>query len=169
MSHPDGPAALLQREPAHRVSPRARVMWTISEAITGVIAVAVGVFVWTRDWIPAPWDTVLLALIVVEAVGSTLIVPQWRYRVHRWEITGDAVYTQHGWLTQERRVAPIPRIQTVDTERGPLAQLMRLSTVTITTASAKGALKIAGLERADADRIVHDLTTIAAADGGDGT
>jgi membrane protein YdbS with pleckstrin-like domain len=169
MNHPDGPAALLQREPAHRVSPRARVMWTISEAISGVISIAAGVFLWSRDWIPTPWNIGLLVVIVLRAVGATLIVPQWRYRVHRWEITADAVYTQHGWINQERRVAPITRIQTVDTERGPLAQLMKLSTVTITTASAKGALKIAGLERADADRIVHELTTIAAADGGDGT
>ena len=169
MRHPDGPAALLQREPAHRVSPRAKVMWTISEAIGGVIIAGLAFWLWTRDWIPAPWDTVLLVLTVVEAAVSIVVVPQWRFRVHRWEITPEAVYTQHGWLGQERRVAPIPRIQTVDTERGPLAQLLRLSTVTITTASSKGELRIAGLERADADRIVAELTTIAAADGGDGT
>ena len=144
-------------------------MWTISEAIGGVIIAGLAFWLWTRDWIPAPWDTVLLVLTVVEAAVSIVVVPQWRFRVHRWEITPEAVYTQHGWLSQERRVAPIPRIQTVDTERGPLAQLLRLSTVTITTASSKGELRIAGLERADADRIVAELTTIAAADGGDGT
>ncbi len=169
MTKPEGPAALVQRAPAHRVSPRARLMWTVSELLWGAIIVGLAVWVWTRDWIPAPWDTLLVALVVLEALVSVVVVPQWRFRVHRWEITPDAVYTQHGWLVQERRVAPIPRIQTVDTERGPLLQLFKLSTVTVTTASSKGALKIAGLERTEADRIVHELTTIAAADGGDGT
>ena len=43
------------------------------------------------------------------------VVPMWRYRVHRWEIRPQAVYTRTGWLVQERRIAPISRVQTVDT------------------------------------------------------
>ena len=40
------------------------------------------------------------------------------------------MYTQSGWLSQERRIAPISRVQTVDTERGPLEQLFGLANVT---------------------------------------
>ena len=64
-------------------------------------------------------------------------MPFWRYRVHRWEVTDDAVYTRTGWLWQEWRIAPMSRIQTVDTARGPLEQLFRLASVTVTTASAR--------------------------------
>ena len=85
-------------------------------------------------------------------------MPQWRYCVHRWEDTETAIYTQSGWITQERRIAPIARIQTVDTHRGPIEQLFGLANVTVTTASAAGPLKIHGLSRADADRLVADLT-----------
>jgi uncharacterized protein len=96
-------------------------------------------------------------------------MPQWRYRVHRWEVSDTAVYTQAGWFTQERRIAPVARIQTVDTHRGPLEQLFGLSNVTVTTASAAGPLKIHGLQRGVAELLVEDLTVRTQAAGGDGT
>jgi len=71
---------------------------------------------------------------------------RWRFRIHRWEATEDAVYTSAGWLSQEWRVAPMSRIQTVDTVRGPLQQLLGLSTVTVTTASAAGPLQVKGID-----------------------
>ena len=74
-------------------------------------------------------------------------MPQWRFRVHRWEATAEAVYTQAGWFNQERRVAPVSRIQTVDSERGPFEQLFGITKVTITTASAAGPLTIHGLDQ----------------------
>jgi membrane protein YdbS with pleckstrin-like domain len=96
-------------------------------------------------------------------------MPQWRYRVHRWEVTGDAVYTQSGWITQERRIAPISRVQTVDTERGPLEQLFGLANVTVTTASAAGPLRIHGLDRATADGLVAELTEVTSHNLSDAT
>jgi membrane protein YdbS with pleckstrin-like domain len=96
-------------------------------------------------------------------------MPQWRYRVHRWEITESAVYTQAGWFNQERRIAPIARVQTVDTQRGPLEQLFGLANVTVTTASARGPLKIHALDLPVADSAVAWLTERAQLAGGDGT
>ena len=69
------------------------------------------------------------------------VVPQWRYAVHRWEVTETAVYTQTGWWARERRIAPMSRIQTVDHVEGAVERLFRLATVTVTTASAAGALQ----------------------------
>ena len=66
--------------------------------------------------------------------------PALEYAVHRWEVTDTAVYTQTGWWTRERRIAPMSRIQTVDYAEGALARLFGLATVTVTTASAAGAL-----------------------------
>src|SRR5207248_2112499 len=73
-----------------------------------------------------------------------IVMPQWRYRVHRWEVTGEAVYTQSGWLKQEWRIAPVSRIQTVDIERDPFEQLFGLAKITVTTASAAGPLRLLG-------------------------
>ena len=81
----------------------------------------------------------------------------------------EAVYTRSGWLVQERRIAPISRVQTVDTERGPLDRLFGLANVTVTTASSAGAVRIVALDSDVADRVVAQLTDIAAIGGEDAT
>jgi membrane protein YdbS with pleckstrin-like domain len=106
---------------------------------------------------------------LVLAAAHLAIMPRWRYRVHRWEATDTAVYTQTGWISVERRIAPISRVQTVDSERGPIERLFRLANVTVTTASAAGPIKIHGLAAADTDRLVSDLTTRVAKSTGDAT
>jgi membrane protein YdbS with pleckstrin-like domain len=108
------------------------------------------------------WLHVTAAAVTVAAVVLYVVVaPLWRYRVHRWEIGAQAVYTRTGWLVQERRIAPISRVQTVDTQRGPLDRLFGLATVTVTTASSAGAVRIIALDSDVADRIVAQLTDIA--------
>lgn len=115
------------------------------------------------------WQLLALAVTGVLAAAHLTVMPRWRYAVHRWEAASDAVYTQSGWFDQERRIAPVSRIQTVDTERGPLEQLFGLSSVTVTTASAAGALEIQGLDREVADRLVDDLTATTVRDDEDAT
>ena len=85
----------------------------------------------------------------------TLLVPPLLYRIHRWEITSEAVYTLSGWLVREWRIAPISRVQTVDTERGPLQQLLKLADLTVTTASARGPVKISGLDEQTATELAR--------------
>lgn len=168
-AHELAPRPTVLREPARRVSPRAKWMWALSELIGAVIGAAIVTFVWSRDWIPDFWFHLGFGFFVLEGLLGALVLPWWRYKVHRWEVTDDAVHTQRGRFVVERRIAPMVRIQTVDTERGPLAQLFGLSTVTVTTASASGELKIEGLDRAEADDLAQQLTVLAAVDGGDGT
>jgi membrane protein YdbS with pleckstrin-like domain len=102
-----------------------------------------------------------------------VVAPLWRYRVHRWEISltpgPPAVYTRSGWITQERRIAPISRVQTVDTYRGPLDRLFGLANVTVTTASSAGAVRIEALDSEVADRVVAQLTDITAIGAEDAT
>jgi membrane protein YdbS with pleckstrin-like domain len=160
---------VLLRAPAHLVSSRARTYWTV-RALPGWLFIG-------------GWEALILlpiaptaALTVPIVLGTALlaalhlvVMPQWRYRVHRWEVTDSAVYTQSGWFNQERRIAPIARVQTVDTERGPFEQLFGLANVTVTTASAKGPIKIHALDRSTAEHAVAWLTERAQAAGGDGT
>jgi membrane protein YdbS with pleckstrin-like domain len=112
-----------------------------------------------------------LGLVVtgVLAFVHLIVMPQWRYAVHRWEVTPDAVYTQSGWLDQEWRIAPVSRIQTVDSERGVLQRLFGLADLTVTTASSAGALKIHGLGAEVAQRAADDLTGNTVASEGDAT
>ena len=157
------------RDPAHHVSPRAIIFWTV-RAVPGWLLVLVGQLLWfvvSRDY--AALRFAALGATVLVAATHLIVMPQWRYRVHRWEVTGDAVYTQSGWLSQERRLAPISRVQTVDIERGPLEQLFGLANVTVTTASAAGPLRIHGLDRATAEGLVAELTAATSRSEGDAT
>jgi membrane protein YdbS with pleckstrin-like domain len=158
------------RPPRHLVSSRAIPYWTV-RALGGwlVVVVAQVLFmVFVRDG-QMGWHVIALAVTVVAAVAHLIVMPQWRFRVHRWEVTANAVYTQAGWFSQERRIAPISRIQTVDTERGPLEQLFGLSNVTVTTASAAGPLKIHGLDRDRAQTLVDELVRAVESTRGDAT
>ena len=162
----DGAPAL--REPSQRVSPRARLMWTL-EAVVQVAfpTVALVVLSGPVDAFSLPWWAWLLWVVVVAAYVA--VVPSWRYLVHRWEVTDTAVYTQTGWWARERRIAPMSRIQTVDHVEGVFSRLFGLATVTATTASAAGALEISGLDKQVARRLVDDLTVKADAVEGDAT
>jgi len=156
-------------EPAHPPSRKAPLVWAIGAAIPWLI-LAAGQAVWFAISPRLPWVHLLAAaataVCMVLFVG---VVPLWRYRVHRWDIDPKAVYTRTGWLVQEHRIAPISRVQTVDTERGPLDQLFGLANVTVTTASSAGAVRIVALDSDVADRIVAQLTDIAALGGEDAT
>lgn len=156
------------REPSERVSPRAPLMWTLGALANSVFTygvLLVVAFVWEPfevSW----WVAVLVALAFA---AYTVAMPRWRYAVHRWEVTETAVYTQTGWWSIERRIAPMSRIQTVDYEEGAFARLFGLASVTVTTASAAGALAIVGLDKRLARELVDQLTRRADAVPGDAT
>lgn len=157
------------REPAHQVSPTAKTMWLVTAVVTDVFPWA-GLVVWM---LLAPGQRAIqwpvLGLLVVVTVVHVGVSPFWRYRVHRWEVTDAAVYTQSGWIHQERRIAPISRIQTVDAQFRPVERLFGLGTLVVTTASASGPLHISGLQRAHVEALAADLTRITAATEGDAT
>lgn len=156
------------RDPAHRVSPRARTLWQLECAATAGVVVA-GVLGGAVAWSEYDARWWLVALVVVAAVAYAVVVPQWRYAVHRWEITDTAVYTQRGWWARERRIAPMSRVQTVDLAQGPVHRLFGLATLTVTTASAAGALRIEGLDERLAMELSERVTSSAEAAGGDAT
>lgn len=158
------------REPAHLVSPRAKVMWLLEGAVLAVVLLAAQVGWWFIDDRGSRTPHLVVGVVwLVLAAAYLAVMPIWRYRVHRWETTPTAVYTQTGWFDQERRIAPVSRIQTVDLARGPVAQLLGLASVTVTTASAAGPLKIHGLDLHIAQRLVEELTALTVAEPGDAT
>ncbi|AEF41809.1 Bacterial membrane flanked domain protein [Hoyosella subflava DQS3-9A1] len=157
-------------DPAWRPSKKAPLLWAFNAAL-GWVFVLIAQFIWAlADSDPTSWPHIAaLTATLVLAPMHIIGVPIWRYHVHRWEISDEAVYTRQGWFVQERRIAPISRVQTVDTTRGPIDRLLGLATVTVTTASSAGAVTITALDEEIADRTVRDLTEIAARTRGDAT
>lgn len=143
-------------------------MWQVEtglEAAAVAVAASIGALIWT----PGALQWLLPLLAVVACATVAVVVPVWRYRVHRWEVSATAVYTQRGWWARERRIAPMSRVQTVDFAQGVLSRLFGLATVTVTTASAAGPLQIDGLDRDVALTLVDELTRKADLVEGDAT
>lgn len=157
------------RAPRNQLDPRAVGWWRTRSF--GVCGAAVAVLIVLGLLVP-PARTWLLSGGVAAAVAGAVFVgalPRWWYRVHRWEVTDSAVYVRTGHFWQEWRVAPMSRIQTVDTQRGPLEQLFGLATVTVTTASSKGDVRIEGLDEGLAADLAEELTQTTQATPGDAT
>jgi membrane protein YdbS with pleckstrin-like domain len=150
------------REPAWSLPRSAIGLWMTEGALSAVfLGVATAVFllaVPASTGGPVPllrWLVPALAgLYAVVAIG---VRPFVRHRVHRWEVTGDAVYTLTGWLTRTWTLVPISRIQTVDVTRGVLQQMFGLATVAVLTASSEGTVRIPHLESDIAERVAEDL------------
>lgn len=157
------------RPPAHQVDRRAIDWWMLQSLLLAVpiLAAAIVAYVW---WEAArPW--LLLAVIAASLllIVGVAVEPFWRYRVHRWETTQEAVYARSGWLVREWRAAPLSRVQTVDALRGPIEQLLGLATLRVTTASSYGAIDIAGLDHKTAARLADELTQVTQQTPGDAT
>jgi membrane protein YdbS with pleckstrin-like domain len=164
-----GEGAQRLRPPNNTLDRRAvhwwRAQWLLlTAAPVAVLSVLGALIAPARPWLLFPG-----AVLALLGLACAAFVPLWWFRVHRWEVTGEAVYVRTGLFRQEWRIAPMSRIQTVDTVRGPLEQLFRLSTVIVTTASSKGAVHIEGLDHELAAGLAEQLTRITQATPGDAT
>ncbi|GAB3352032.1 PH domain-containing protein [Modestobacter lapidis] len=150
------------RDPAWPLSRSAIGLWTTQ----GVISTVVYVLALAAFFVFVPGDAgtpVTLVrwlgpvLVVVHGALAIGVRPRLRYRVHRWEVTDEAVFTLTGWLTRTWTLVPISRIQTVDVTRGVLQGLFGLSTVLVLTASSQGTVRMPHLETDVARRVADDL------------
>lgn len=161
-------AAATLHEPAHQVCPRAVAYWR-----TGALLELGVLVVFTIAWwvfLPHPWWGIVIAAVLLGASATyAVVMPSVRFRVHRWEVTPIAVNTRSGWIGREQRIAPLSRVQTVDSHQSAFMRPFRLASITVTTASAAGPITIACLDQDDARRVVHELVEITGATEGDAT
>ena len=76
------------RDPAHHVSSRAIVFWTV-RAVPGWLLVMVGQLLWLLVAQDQPGlRFIALAVTVLLAAPHLLVLPPWRYRAHRGEGAG---------------------------------------------------------------------------------
>ena len=156
------------RAPSNRVSRRAISYWTARAVLNALIVIAVEIIVILANSLPPAWWIAVAATALI-AAAHAVIMPQWRYRVHRWEVTDEALYTRAGWFSVHWRIAPISRIQTIDSHRSLLERIFGLANVTATTASAAGPVHIRGLDRPAADRLLDELAIATGEAPGDAT
>ena len=157
------------RAPAHQVSPRAVPFWTVTAVMGDGLLVLGALLAWLLVPDAPGWIGLLVLLLAVLAVLHVVLMPRIRFRVHRWEVTDSAVHTREGWIGRESRIAPISRIQTVDSRQGALMRVFGLASITVTTASAAGPITVNCLDAATAREVVARLTAITAATEGDAT
>lgn len=157
------------REPINRVSPNAVRMWRVTSwgALAAMVLIALVLWLVLPSW--PWWATVIVLVCIVPEIPIAIWMPGVRHRIHRWEVTDEAVCTRSGWFTTELRIAPLNRVQTVDSNQGPIMRLFGLAEVTVTTASAAGPVTIAGLDLDVANKVVARLTAITAASESDAT
>lgn len=168
---PPGPeGAALLRPPLRRVSGRAIGVWTLrlifgslfNLVLLSLIAWAVGTAPW--GWIPEWASENAWALPVayfVYALAKIAIVPSWRYRVHRWEVSDDVIYTRVGWVSRAWQLVPVNRLQTVDHTQGWLERVFDVATLKVQTASYAGSSTIEGLDSDEARRLSEELAVRA--------
>src|SRR5712692_7874979 len=156
------------REPGNKVSRRAVSYWTARAVASGASVVLGEVVVATTTGFTVTWRAVIAATAVL-VLAHAAIMPRWRYRVHRWEVTDEALYTRSGWFSVHWRIAPISRIQTIDSHRSVGERIFGLANVTATTASAAGPVRIHGLDRGLADRLLDQLAVATGQTRGDAT
>ena len=148
-----------------RVLPWWRAQLLISTAAAVVPLGVLGLLIApARAWFLGP-----AAAVLVLGLASALALPVWWHRVHRWEVTDTAVYSLTGYFWRTWRIAPMSRIQTVDTTQGPLQRSFGLSTVVVTTASSAGAVELQGLDQEQASALAARLTELTDATPGDAT
>lgn len=166
---PNSETAWVLRPPRHRVD-RRFIVWQTLQALFWSIGVLGGLGVIYRfAEVTRPWLGPVLIVFAVLLAVETIVAPTGRYLVHRWQATDDAVYALQGWITRKWQIVPISRIQSIDTEIGPLQRLLGLATIRVTTASSEGKISIEGLDATVARTTVDRLREVTAATAGDAT
>ncbi|KWT63846.1 hypothetical protein ADL21_00335 [Streptomyces albus subsp. albus] len=158
------------RPPDNRVDPRTLVLWRTRLWLTvSGLAIASVALISMLTGPRSLWPWVGVVLLLAAAVPLVHLLTAWWFHLHRWEVTGTAVYVRNGWLRREWGITPLSGIQTVDVQRGPLQQRCGLATVLVTTASAMGDLRLQGLDHTAAEELAERLTHLVQATPGDAT
>lgn len=159
------------RPPLRRVSGRAVGVWTvrmlIGVALNLVLVSVVAVMLanlplsWIPGWLSENARVLPIAYGVYGLI-KVAVVPSWRYRVHRWEVGEDVIYTRAGWIARAWQLVPVNRIQTVDHTQAMLERVFDVATLRVQTASFAGSSTIEGMDADEARVLSEELAARAA-------
>lgn len=140
---------------------RIQIAW-IAKAVLAAVILGFGMVAVDRavdaialpTWLPSTVAIVLAILGVLHSLA--------RYRRWGYEVQDDALYLDRGVITYVDTVVPFVRIQHVDTQRGPIARALGLSSVVVYTAGSRGAdVTIPGLLPDEARNLRNRLRDLA--------
>jgi membrane protein YdbS with pleckstrin-like domain len=167
---PDGPvadpaagvAALVGDLPAerHRLAPTAirywrwRIIFSSLPLVLLLVSLAI-VLPWGDWWMR--WGVVGVAVVLL--IIGMVILPPIRYRVFWYAISPTEIDVQHGAIFIKRSVVPMHRVQSLRTERGPMADHYRMTNLKIRTAA--GSVNLSGLGRTEADDLCDRISRLA--------
>jgi uncharacterized protein len=115
-----------------------------------LISVAI-VLPWGPWWVR--WGIVGLVVAVIAA--CMIILPTIRYRVFWYAISSTEIDIQNGIIFIKRSVVPMRRVQSLRSERGPIADHYRMTNLKIRTAA--GSVSLSGLDRGEADELCERI------------
>jgi membrane protein YdbS with pleckstrin-like domain len=136
---------------------RWRACYSSLPLVVLLIGVAI-VLPWGPWWVR--WDIVGVVIAVIAA--GIVILPPIRYRVFWYAISSTEIDVQDGIIFTTRSIVPLHRVQTLLSERGPMADHYRITNLKIRTAA--GAVRLSGLDRGEADELcdrIGQLTDLA--------
>ena len=110
---------------------------------------------WGPWWVR--WGVVAVFIAVIAA--CMIILPPIRYRVFWYAISSTEIDIQSGIIFTTRSLVPMHRVQTLRSERGPMADHYRMTTLKIRTAA--GSVSLSGLDRAEADELCERIGRMA--------
>jgi membrane protein YdbS with pleckstrin-like domain len=151
--------------PAERHRLPARVVgywrWRACFSSLPLVVLMIGVAIvlpWGPWWVR--WGIVGGVVAVIAA--CMVILPPIRYRVFWYAISSTEIDVQGGIIFTTRSIVPLHRVQTLLSERGPLADHYRITNLRIRTAG--GSVRLSGLGRGEADELcdrIGRLTDLA--------
>jgi uncharacterized protein len=147
----------------HRLPARVTTYWRwrafCSSLPLLVLLISLAIYLpWGPWWLR--WGVVGLFVVVVAA--CMIVLPGIRYRVFWYAISQTEIDLQKGIIFTTRSVVPMRRVQSLRTERGPIADHFRMANLKIRTAA--GSVSLSGLDRDEADELcarISRLTDLA--------
>jgi len=117
--------------------------------VSGAIALQWGPW-WVR------WG--IVGLFVAATTACIVILPPIRYRVFWYAISSTQIDVQNGIIFTNRSVVPMRRVQTLSSERGPIADHYRLTNLKIRTAA--GSVRLSALDQGEADELSDQISRL---------
>jgi membrane protein YdbS with pleckstrin-like domain len=144
----------------HRLSPLVTRYWRWRAVFSAVpvLVLLVGLAI-VVPWGPAWLRWSIVGVVVALAAIGIVILPPIRYQVFWYAISATEIDIQHGIIFIKRSVVPMHRVQTLRTERGPMADHYRMTNLKIKTAA--GSVTVSGLDRAEADVLCDRISRLA--------
>lgn len=144
----------------HQLAPRVTRYWRWRAffACFPALVFAAGL-AWVIPWGPAWLRWGIVGILVVAVVVGMIVLPPIRYRVFWYAISETEIDIQHKIIFIERIVIPMHRVQSLRTERGPMADHYQMTNLKISTAG--GSITISGLDRTEANELCDRISALA--------